>query len=242
MAERDDELEEYLGGRSKLSRAWRDAGDEEPDADLDEVIVEAARRKVRRGPRVAYSPFSRSWRVPLALAAVLVVSLTVTLVMHEESGEPPPVPVNGPTAAPQAAPGAPSVAAPASGEKPMEQKPLLPAPREHARPDSREREATPREAAPLSASPAASSFAPEPAARQQAAPSAPATLLEGKDAAAKAARAKTEDAGRGDEMSPEEWLARIEKLRREGKEAEAEALLAEFRKRYPDYPLQNRSR
>jgi hypothetical protein len=37
--------------------------------------------------------------------------------------------------------------------------------------------------------------------------------------------------------SAEAWLARIEALRREGKVEAAERSLAEFRKRYPDYPL-----
>jgi hypothetical protein len=37
--------------------------------------------------------------------------------------------------------------------------------------------------------------------------------------------------------SPEAWLTRIEALRREGKLEEADRSLAEFRKRYPDYPL-----
>ncbi len=38
-------------------------------------------------------------------------------------------------------------------------------------------------------------------------------------------------------MTPEEWLAKIATLRAQGKQAEADASLAAFRKRYPDYPL-----
>lgn len=38
-------------------------------------------------------------------------------------------------------------------------------------------------------------------------------------------------------MTPEQWLTRIEALRKEGRQAEADALLAEFRQRFPDYPL-----
>jgi hypothetical protein len=37
------------------------------------------------------------------------------------------------------------------------------------------------------------------------------------------------------ERSPEEWLAEIAELRRQGRTVEAEASLAEFRRRYPDY-------
>ena len=37
--------------------------------------------------------------------------------------------------------------------------------------------------------------------------------------------------------SPGAWLAEIEALRKAGKHAEADAELAKFRQRYPDYPL-----
>ena len=43
---------------------------------------------------------------------------------------------------------------------------------------------------------------------------------------------------RSDQYSPEEWLAAIAELRRQGRTAEADAKLAEFRRRYPDYPLE----
>lgn len=39
------------------------------------------------------------------------------------------------------------------------------------------------------------------------------------------------------QKSPEQWLTDIEELRKLGLDAEADAQLAEFRKRYPDYPL-----
>jgi hypothetical protein len=42
-------------------------------------------------------------------------------------------------------------------------------------------------------------------------------------------------AGRAKEPTPEEWLEDIERLRREGRDAEAEASLSAFRRRYPDY-------
>jgi hypothetical protein len=40
-----------------------------------------------------------------------------------------------------------------------------------------------------------------------------------------------------DAVSPEQWLERIDKLRKEGRDAEAKKSLAEFRKRYPAFPL-----
>lgn len=53
-----------------------------------------------------------------------------------------------------------------------------------------------------------------------------------------AGRMKEEtDGDRAVERSPVEWLARIAELRRQGRTAEVEASLREFRRRYPDYPL-----
>ncbi len=37
--------------------------------------------------------------------------------------------------------------------------------------------------------------------------------------------------------SPEQWLQEIEELRQQGRNAEAEASLQEFRRQYPDYPI-----
>jgi hypothetical protein len=37
--------------------------------------------------------------------------------------------------------------------------------------------------------------------------------------------------------TPEQWLERIAQLRKEGRSEEADRQLAEFRKRYPDYPI-----
>jgi TolA-binding protein len=37
------------------------------------------------------------------------------------------------------------------------------------------------------------------------------------------------------DLPPDQWLARIDELRRQGKHEEARTSLAEFRKRYPDY-------
>ncbi|MDH4284153.1 MAG: hypothetical protein OEV35_02440 [Gallionellaceae bacterium] len=40
-----------------------------------------------------------------------------------------------------------------------------------------------------------------------------------------------------DEPRPEDWLKRIQKLKQEGKQEEAQKELAAFKKRYPDYPV-----
>jgi hypothetical protein len=35
---------------------------------------------------------------------------------------------------------------------------------------------------------------------------------------------------------PEKWLERIEELRRQGRSAEAEEMLSEFKRRFPEHP------
>jgi hypothetical protein len=36
---------------------------------------------------------------------------------------------------------------------------------------------------------------------------------------------------------PERWLEKVEELRRAGRQAESDELLAAFRKRFPEYPV-----
>jgi len=38
-------------------------------------------------------------------------------------------------------------------------------------------------------------------------------------------------------QAPEKWLEKIEALRREGRKAESDELLAEFKRRFPTHPL-----
>lgn len=80
----------------------------------------------------------------------------------------------------------------------------------------------------LPAAPAASepSFSPAPMERRKA------ESLQSAPASVKQEAAQPLHAPR----SPEAWLAEIAELRRQGRTAEAEARLAEFRRHYPDYP------
>lgn len=78
----------------KVSAAYRDLGAEEPPRALDDAILAAARRSAR--------PWARRWAVPLSLAAVLVLSVTVTLrIQHEQPALESPAPAQKePAAAP----------------------------------------------------------------------------------------------------------------------------------------------
>lgn len=73
MLPEDREFEE----RAEVSRRYREAADEEPSARIDAAILEAARREAAR-PAVV-----RNWRTPAAVAAVLVIGVSVSLLTRE---------------------------------------------------------------------------------------------------------------------------------------------------------------
>jgi hypothetical protein len=72
---------------AKLAALYRTAALDEPRPALDHAIRAAARRAVASKPRVAGLPFSRSWRVPLSIAAVVLLSVSLVTVMREEAPE-----------------------------------------------------------------------------------------------------------------------------------------------------------
>jgi hypothetical protein len=245
VRERDErEFDDYLRGGSRVSAAYREAPADAPPPGLDEVLIERARRELRLGPKVAWSPFTRAWGVSLALAAVLVVSVTVTLVLHEQAGEPLPIPAKPaagvPGIAPEPRPGGkdapaaqPPAAPPAAPERARVPAAPAPFPGEKAAPAEREPRAPAVPGAPAPVERDVSRGQPAAAPASEAVPAAPALRKQ----AAPASRAKQEAAGEQDlGADPEVWLKRIEALRREGRHAEADALLAEFRRRFPGFP------
>lgn len=71
-------------GDERLSLAWRDASRDEPGPALDDAIRGAARKAVGSGPRpTRSSPFAARWGIPMSVAAILVVSATITLLVAE---------------------------------------------------------------------------------------------------------------------------------------------------------------
>ena len=184
----------------KVSAGYRALGGEEPPRALDEAILAAARKRPSR------------WRVPLSIAAVLVLAVGVTLRMLPQRPEAESValaPQVMQTPRPAASPPAPArdQAKPAAGAE---------AAAEVAAADA------------LAESRMRSDIAAKPASRASAAPAPPAAGAgaETNVLAGKLARA---------ELSPQAWLERIAELRKQGRTREAEESLAEFKKRYPDY-------
>ena len=91
--------EQPAAGDATLAQAWREASRDAPAPALDEAIRAAARKAVQSRPRPAgVSPFGGRWRVPLSVAALVIVSATVTLlvaerdwhgVLHDQAAAPP---------------------------------------------------------------------------------------------------------------------------------------------------------
>ncbi len=238
---KDPVFEDYLQGQSDLSRLYQDGMAAMPPLALDETILAASRRAVRSRPRVMHTRFARSWVVPVSLAAVLVLSIGLVTFMSKE------IPIYDDAA--KLPPFSPSV----------REETTIDAPRKDRLKEKAETRG--RKAAPLPSRTLQYRLAAPPAA-------APAPMEDEVRAVHEADRMKGEAMGpplqdsmqKGSaiggrrtqngpapevkaaadaaERTPEQWLARIEELRREGRHAEADASLMEFRKRYPEYLIE----
>jgi hypothetical protein len=237
---------------AKVSHRYRELGAQEPPRALDDAILAAARQSAR--------PWTKRWAVPLSLAAVIVLSVTVTLrIQHERPGIESPAPK---AAAPRAAESsAPLV------ESQLERK-------AEAQPESATRknakevakaaaadevarargEIKERPTPSVAAAPAASE--PKPFAADPSASSTSGRVEESRVAAsgvtgklapqagpvralAKRAEAQAKVQALKDADAPERELERIADLRRQEKHEEADRALAEFRKHYPEFRIPN---
>lgn len=200
-----------------VSRRYRELGAEEPPRALDDAILAAARRPARN--------WSRRWSVPLSLAAVVVLSVTVTLNVQREAPERVTAEARKQTpktVEPAAAPEAPR--APSQPDA-LRQKPFAAAPPAVA-------EATPAPP-PGSPAPAIASRAE----RDSAAGALSAPREAREDQAADRARVAPMAKRMQVQETPEQELERIAQLRKGGQHDEADKALAEFRKRLPDYKI-----
>jgi hypothetical protein len=69
----------------RVSQRYRELGAEEPPRALDDAIRAAARRESGARPAPLVSPGARRrWYLPLAAAAVIVLSVAVTMQMQRE--------------------------------------------------------------------------------------------------------------------------------------------------------------
>lgn len=88
----------------RLAQLYRAGSAEEPPAHLDAAILAAARREVGAKPKRLGAAL-RAWRVPVSIAAVIVLSMSlVTLVLEEGADRLAEIPAVGPPDSPALAP------------------------------------------------------------------------------------------------------------------------------------------
>jgi len=198
----------------KLSQRYRELPREEPPRALDDAILAASRRAVQSRPAPLVAPSGRRrWYVPVAAAAVITLSIAVTLhVQHDRPSE--------------------EVDAVAPAMKVQE----TPAPKS-AEPARAERRAPQPFAAAPSASAPAAAPAPSPAAEAEQRNDIGAASAGARVMRDERPRAQSQMARSSVEQNPEADLERIARLRAAGRHEEADKALAEFRKRYPDYRI-----
>ena len=224
---------------AQLSQRYRDLGRDEPPRHLDDAILAASRREVRRKP----------WLYPVAAAAALgVLAVAVSLHVEREQPEeivamkdaaPAPAPAPAAPEPPRAVQRAEKAPAPLRREAPAPV--FVPDPKPPAEKPSADsagpgamadrRNGTRDLAKQSGAGSAAAEQMPESrAARPQSAPPPAA-------ASPRMREAERPLAALGLDEAPLPWLERIARLREESKHEEADRALAEFRKRYPDFKI-----
>lgn len=235
----------------ELARLYRQAAHEEPPQHLDELVLAAARREAGARPRtlelqdgMASSAYAakgargqgarlRAWRIPFAVAAVVMLAVSIVALDPElrapkpEAASTPQIMRDSSETAGSASPSSPEVENrdsqtagktsehPRSAGRAMREERLQGSTRSPAGVES------PREAAPERHAPQAFGGL---EARK------PALAAAETDSVALLARQYADE-------PPEKWGEKIMALRRQGETAEADALLAAFRQRFPGYAI-----
>lgn len=222
----------------RLSRLYREAAGAEPPEALDRAILDAARAAAAPARKRAGW---RSWTLPMSVAAVVVLTATLTLMVQQEAERPLPV---------AEVPRAPVVAAQEKAEAAADLA-VKPAAPPEAKQEAVKREAERPAVAPTpvpeAVAPAGAVAPRTPMAEsvESAVPARPAAAMprqavpaaDGVEMRARSAPLRKEAVGAALARTPEQWLEEVRLLKKQGKEKEAAGALAEFRKAYPDYRL-----
>jgi len=217
MTGQDDEFDEFLTRKRPLFR--RPTDDEiEPPNDVDRLVLRQARDAIKPAePERMYR--GPGWGVPLAVAATLLVCLS--MVLHVVMPKKAVAPEGTTQQVAQQVDAAPAAVAPADA----------PADGSDSAANNLPPPPPPMAASRGAASPAAAESMASDAAPTAGAPTAAAPAAAPADAGARVAGASNTP-WRGDARS---WLAEIERLRAEGKAAEADAELALYKREHRAY-------
>lgn len=236
MSPREDAdrmLDRYLQGDSTLSKIYQGTTSGTPSAALDVAILAKARAAAEERALMRRKRTLQRWMIPASLAAALVLTVGLVTFMSEHGGAP---------LAPRQPIGQRQQPAKLSAPEAPQQGDATRQPQK----GSVDEQVRRRQADTLRSD----VMTPESGTSQALQPvtSAPAqpTLLEGE---AKHEQPQIEKTGKTDQRiptgaaaesasSPQEWLKQIAELRKQGRLSEAQASLAEFRRRYPDYPVE----
>jgi hypothetical protein len=277
---------------SGLSSVYAALPRETPPDHVDAAILAAARRATGSRPRKPALGLPLGWRLPFAVAAVVVLSVSLVTLMIDEGDQQRAGPQRPAAPEPRGLETKPQMKSPAVAERPVKveqtassggshgeltAKAEIPKKRLADRADApREPAAAPAVAESQKAEPAAQPSAESSVGRvdaretaqSEAVPAPAAVPMTGAPAAAdrgvgraamteraeEVARVRRQGVtaeGRGAavdqaarlkrligdlaEAPPEKWLEKIRELRRDGRDGDADAVLAEFRKRFPAY-------
>ena len=224
-----------------VSQKYRELGAQEPPRALDEAILAAARRSAR--------PWTQRWAAPLSLAAVIVLSVTVTLrIQHEQPGIESPVQPAPPAAEPSSPVAEAQLKLKAETKITRRKTAEQPAPAVAAAPEPKPFAADQAVASARSdvsrgaASSVTGTLARQVEERTSRDAEAAARVPQVGPIQALAKRAERAEVSANLQAqkqadTPERELERIAQLRRDGRHDEADKALAEFRKRYPDYRI-----
>jgi hypothetical protein len=224
-----------------ISRAYRMAAREEPSPEMDEAIHAAALRAAGSRPRLRARPPLRRWGLPIAIAATIVVGVSVAFLVSDPRDTMISPMAEAPTTqlreAPQAAPPASEDLARKEGaaREPMSAGGTAREARPTRERTTRDEIAARRE--PQAESAASTAVAPGEAADSPRAAAPAEAPIEGQGVRKAAPSARVQTDQEGEAPSPEVWLQRIREMRSKGEIAQGEESLRAFRRRYPDYPL-----
>lgn len=83
----DQLLEEYLQGKSGISRHYQSEATQQPAKHVDDAILAAARKSAGSKPHVLHKIYKSDWYKPVSWAAVLVICVSLVFNIYQDSDQ-----------------------------------------------------------------------------------------------------------------------------------------------------------